>query len=155
MCRKCRPREVLLAEQGGLRHNGEIRQLARKGAVSSPRRSMDTIAELIPIEKLLKRDRWILFAAIAFTTTLAWAYMIHEARGMTRTGVCECMGMQMAGPDTSAWSAPQLFALFLMWSEMMIAMMLPSAAPMILLFASVNRKRREGERPYVSTGIFL
>ena len=116
---------------------------------------MDTAVQLLPLEKLLKRDRAVLLGVIVITTALAWAYMIHEARGMTSTGVCKCMGMQMAGPDTRAWSAAQLFALFLMWSEMMLAMMLPSAAPMILTFASVNRKRREQQRPFVSAGIFL
>jgi predicted metal-binding membrane protein len=45
--------------------------------------------------------------------------------------------------------------LFLMWAEMMVAMMLPSAAPMILTFAAVNRKRREQEEPFVPAGIFV
>ena len=45
--------------------------------------------------------------------------------------------------------------LFLMWAEMMVAMMIPSAAPMILTFAMVNRKRREQDRPFVPTGMFL
>jgi predicted metal-binding membrane protein len=45
--------------------------------------------------------------------------------------------------------------LFLMWAEMMVAMMVPSAAPMVLTFALVNRKRREQEQPYVRTGFFL
>jgi predicted metal-binding membrane protein len=34
-------------------------------------------------------------------------------------------------------------------------MMIPSAAPMILTFAMINRKRREQERPYVPTSLFL
>ncbi len=34
-------------------------------------------------------------------------------------------------------------------------MMLPSAAPMILTFSTVNRKRREQEQPFVPTGIFV
>src|SRR5678816_864351 len=45
-------------------------------------------------------------------------------------------------------------SLFLMWTEMMVAMMLPSAAPMILTFAMVNRKRKEAQEPFVPTGIF-
>jgi len=36
----------------------------------------------------------------------------------------------------------------------MVAMMLPSATPMLLLFARVNRNERARERPYVPTGIF-
>jgi predicted metal-binding membrane protein len=55
----------------------------------------------------------------------------------------------------AAWSPVQIIPLFLMWTEMMVAMMIPSAAPMILMFASVNRKRRADERPFVPTGIFL
>ena len=37
----------------------------------------------------------------------------------------------------------------------MVAMMLPSAAPMILFFAMVNRKQRESGHSYVTTGIFV
>src|SRR6185312_9438114 len=81
--------------------------------------------------------------------------MAVEARAMIHTGVCQCAGMKMSGPDTQAWSVSTLVPLFLMWAEMMVAMMIPSAAPMILTFATVNRKRREQERPFVPTGIFL
>src|SRR6476646_6362566 len=81
--------------------------------------------------------------------------MIGEARAMTLTGACRCAGMKMSGPDMTGWSTSTLIPLFLMWAEMMVAMMLPSAAPMILTFATVNRKRREQERPFVPTGIFL
>jgi predicted metal-binding membrane protein len=42
-----------------------------------------------------------------------------------------------------------------MWAEMMVAMMIPSAAPMILTFAAVKRKRRAMDRPFVPTGLFL
>src|SRR2546425_4256850 len=63
--------------------------------------------------------------------------------------------MKMSGPDTAPWSVGILLPLFLMWAEMMVAMMIPSAAPMILTFAMVNRKRREQKQPFVPTGIFL
>src|SRR4051812_14947199 len=81
--------------------------------------------------------------------------MVHEARAMGSTGVCHCAGMKMSGPDLQPWSLLQLIPLFLMWAEMMVAMMIPSAAPLILTCAAVNRKRREREQPFVSTGIFL
>jgi len=106
------------------------------------------------LEAVIKRDRTLIGLALAATTVLAWAYMAREAQAMGRSGVCECMGMAMGGPDAHPWSAAQLVALFLMWSEMMLAMMLPSAAPMILMFASVSRQRRAQERPYVPTGLF-
>ena len=44
--------------------------------------------------------------------------------------------------------------MFTMWWVMMAAMMLPSAAPILLLFARVNRAERARDRPYVPTGIF-
>jgi predicted metal-binding membrane protein len=107
------------------------------------------------MEAIFKRDRLVVMAALAAITALAWGYMVHEAQAMVHTGVCCCAGMKMSGPDTHPWSAAALLPLFLMWTEMMVAMMIPSAAPMILTFALVNRKRRELERPFVPTGIFL
>src|SRR6266478_1332200 len=94
------------------------------------------------IEVALKRDRLIVLGGIAGLSALAWAYMIHEARGMSFTGACCIAGMKMAGPDMTDWSPAALIPLFLMWAEMMVAMMLPSASPMILTFAMVNRKRQ-------------
>lgn len=106
-------------------------------------------------ELALKRDRAIVLSSLIAITSVAWAYMVVEAHGMYHTGACACAGIKMSGPDTKAWSAATLLPLFLMWTVMMIAMMIPSAAPMILTFATVNRKRREQERPFVPTAIFL
>jgi predicted metal-binding membrane protein len=106
------------------------------------------------METILKRDRLVVVAALAATTLLAWGYMIREARAMNLTGACCCAGMSMSSPDINPWSAATLLPLFLMWAEMMVAMMLPSATPMILTFAKVQRNRREQERPFAVTGIF-
>src|ERR1044071_5907575 len=97
----------------------------------------------------------MVIVGIVLTTAIAWAYMVREARAMTQTGVCECAGMAMMAPDGQPWSLVQVLALFLMWSEMMVAMMLPSATPMILLFASMSRQRREQQRPFVPVTVFL
>jgi predicted metal-binding membrane protein len=107
------------------------------------------------LESILKRDRLVVLAGLLGISALAWGYMFHEARAMNLTGVCCCAGMKMSGPDVSPWSASALIPLFLMWAEMMVAMMLPTAAPMILTFAMVNRKRQEREQPFVSTGLFV
>jgi predicted metal-binding membrane protein len=45
--------------------------------------------------------------------------------------------------------------MFVMWTVMMVAMMVPSVGPMVLVFAALNRKRRAEDRPYVPTGLFL
>ena len=109
----------------------------------------------ISIESVLKRDRAVVVAGLVAISALAWGYMVREANAMVQTGVCKCAGMKMSGPDMQSWSASTLIPLFLMWTEMMVAMMTPSAAPMILTFATVNRRRSEQEQPFVPTGIFL
>ncbi|HEY2574070.1 MAG TPA: DUF2182 domain-containing protein [Verrucomicrobiaceae bacterium] len=107
------------------------------------------------LENTLRHDRVIVIAVLAGIAVLAWVYMIREANAMEHTGVCCCMGMAMSGPDVRPWSEAEIVPLFLMWAEMMVAMMIPSAAPMILTFALINRKRREKEQPFVPTGMFL
>lgn len=107
------------------------------------------------MEAVLKRDRLIVLAVLTATTLVAWGYMVREAHAMTMTGACCCAGMQMSGPDMQPWATATLFPLFLMWGEMMVAMMLPSATPMILTFAKIQRGRREREQPFVATGIFV
>ena len=103
---------------------------------------------------LLKRDRLIIGLAVASTAAVAWAYTAYEARRMDVTGVCACLGMKMGGPDLSSWSVESLLPLVLMWGVMMVAMMLPSAAPMLLTFAAVARNRRRSDRPYVPVAVF-
>ncbi len=103
---------------------------------------------------LLKRDRFVVGIAIAFLAAGAWTYTFYEARRMDVTGVCACAGMKMGGPDLASWPAASLVPLFLMWVIMMVAMMLPSAAPMLLTFAAVARNRRQADRPYVPVSIF-
>jgi len=104
---------------------------------------------------LVRRDRLILGAGLLVVALLAWAWLISEAHRMNMSGVCECMRMKMGGPDGSTWPAVTLLPLFLMWGVMMVAMMLPSALPMVLTFAAVTRNRQRLGRPYVPTMVFV
>src|SRR4051812_14843978 len=108
-----------------------------------------------PLEAILRRDRVVVLAGVIGISALAWLYMAQEARAMVNTGVCKCAGLKMSGPDMQSWSVAQLLPLFLMWTEMMVAMMVPSAAPMVLMFAALNRKRRHEEQPFIPAGMFL
>jgi predicted metal-binding membrane protein len=65
------------------------------------------------------------------------------------------MAMQMAMPRMQTWSLADIVLLFVMWAVMMVAMMVPTAASMILMFATINRRRRDRQQPYVPTTIFL
>ena len=53
------------------------------------------------------------------------------------------MPMDMPGMETTPtpWSPAYVFSVFLMWTIMMVAMMLPTALPMILLYARVAGQR--------------
>lgn len=101
------------------------------------------------------RERLIIGAALGGVAAVAWAYLIYEARRMNLSGVCECLGLQMGGLSRADWSAGSLLPLFLMWAGMMVAMMLPSATPMILTFTAVSETRRRQERPYVPATVFV
>ncbi len=63
--------------------------------------------------------------------------------------------MDMAMPMLQQWSAMDLALLFVMWLVMMVAMMVPSATPMLLMFATIARQRRARQQPAIPTGIFL
>src|SRR5919106_531964 len=99
------------------------------------------------LERLLKRDRAVIVAALLAASLLAWSY-IAAGIGMDMDA--------MAMPDMAMpadWT-PAYFALMLaMWAVMMVAMMLPSAAPMVLLFATLER-RRHAASPFWATTLF-
>jgi predicted metal-binding membrane protein len=94
-----------------------------------------------PLESLLIRDRWLTGAALVITIALCWAWIVQLARDMYGA---------MTGPSawmmTDQWDFTHLALLFAMWVVMMAGMMLPSAAPAILLYAGVIRKSPGGGR---------
>jgi len=104
---------------------------------------------------LPRRERFFAAGSLCSIALLAWGYTVYEARRMNVTGVCECMRMKISGPELSSWPVATLLPLFLMWAVMMIAMMLPSALPMILTFAAVTRNRQRLGRSCVSMSIFV
>ena len=101
------------------------------------------------VEALARRDRLVTAAALTLITLLAWAYLLAGAGMDMDMGD---MDMNMVMPMD--WTVGYALIMFLMWWIMMIAMMLPSAAPMILLFALVNRRSRSRGAAYVPTAVF-
>ncbi len=114
------------------------------------------------LDRVLRRDRLIVAAALVAVTVLAWGYVIWLAADVrTGGGMGEMPGMRMipagAGwmvPDRVPWSAREIVLVFIMWSAMMIGMMTPSAAPMILIYARVARQAAERRRPFAAAGWF-
>lgn len=109
------------------------------------------------LEVLLARDRTIVICALLAVIVAAWIWIVLGA-GMD-TAMMDMPGQQMPGMRMSAmtpaaWSFGYAALMFSMWWIMMVAMMLPSASPTLLLFARINRKEKAVGRPYVPTAIF-
>lgn len=102
------------------------------------------------VEGTLRRDRLIVLAGLVGISALAWAYLIYLTFEMGSMD----MAMDMAA-SMQTWTVMDLVLLFVMWAVMMVAMMVPTATAMILAFATINRRRRMQEQPYVPTAIFL
>ncbi len=125
--------------------------LCQNGAMSQPA-SQNSL-----LETALKRDRYLTIAGLAVIVLLAWAYLFYLAQEMD--GMGEMTGMRDGAMAGSArmmeWGPVDFGLMFLMWAVMMVGMMVPSAAPMILTFAAINRRRRESGSLFVPTGVFL
>src|SRR2546427_1161482 len=87
----------------------------------------------------LQRERTLILTVLLILTAASWALLIWQSRTANTMGMGLTMGMGAA--------------LFLaIWVVMMIAMMFPAAAPMILVFAQVQRDRRRGGGAVLRTG---
>src|SRR4030095_16170188 len=102
--------------------------------------NMQAIATL---ERLIRRDRLLMIGGLLTTTALAWIYLVRESAGMGAMGAEAQMHAAMGMADMRVWGVADWFGLFVMWAVMMVAMMLPSAAPVMLLVLGVYRHRGE------------
>jgi predicted metal-binding membrane protein len=89
---------------------------------------------------VLKRDRAIVGLGLAAMVTLSWMYLFFMDWGMHHMDLATGMVIM---PAMQNWTAWDLVLVFMMWIIMMAAMMIPSASPVILLFAEINRYRNE------------
>ena len=98
--------------------------------------------ELTQLEAVLRRDRVVILAGVAVVALAAWAYVVYLAREMgTMADRAMPMAPNMVMPHMQSWGAVELLLLFVMWAVMMVAMMVPSAAPLVLMFARANRQK--------------
>lgn len=140
---------------------------------------------MTPLETILRRDRAVVLGALGVVVLASWAYVLAgagmgisawqmssldlalgrakpmptgevSAGAMSRGQMSGAMGDAMSAMATPArWSLEYAGIMVSMWWAMMIAMMVPSAAPMILLYAAVARRQREkGTDALLPTGIF-
>ena len=107
------------------------------------------------VESLIQRDKEITIIAIAVLVGATLTYTVLGV-GMNMSAIQMTPGLgqsQMSMPKMSAmknmaatpavWSFNYSVLMFFMWWTMMIAMMLPSASPMILLYTALIRRTKK------------
>lgn len=101
------------------------------------------------LERLLAHDVWLVISGLAIVCTACWLWIVTLGRDMygSMTGAAAWM----MPPD---WDATHLALLVAMWGAMMTGMMLPSAAPTLLLYANVVRHSKEARATTVRTYAF-
>ena len=96
---------------------------------------------LTTIERVIARQRAIVALALTIVTGLAWVYLLMGAG----TGMSVLSMTTWQFPPTEAtlfgpadWNWRYGLMMIVMWFVMMVAMMVPSAAPMIMLYGRVH-----------------
>ena len=102
------------------------------------------------VSELLHRDRAVVLSGLVLAAIAAWAWLLLGA-GIEADMMDMGGGQMMAMPPQ--WTPTYAGLLLLMWGAMMVAMMLPSAAPTILLVAALNRQR--GRAAPRAAGFFM
>jgi len=104
--------------------------------------------KMVSLTRALKKEHFLVFLPLILLIVISWIYIFNLSNSM---GFMEEMSMM----QSSEWIFKDFLAAFAMWSVMMIAMMLPSAMPMILVFSAVNKKSGESGKSFVPTWIFV
>ena len=93
---------------------------------------------LSPLESTLVHQRRTLAILLIGLPLACWIWIVAMARDMygSMTGSAAWM-------VTATWDTPHMVLLWAMWAAMMAGMMLPSAAPLVLLYARASRHRAD------------
>jgi predicted metal-binding membrane protein len=98
--------------------------------------------DLTLTERVLKRERVVIATGLGLMVLLAWVYLLLGAgTGMSALHMSSWR-FPLPSSDASlppAWTPAHVVVSLAMWWVMMIAMMVPSAAPVVLLYARVLR----------------
>src|SRR5215813_5078492 len=89
---------------------------------------------------LLRHRRAVVLGALVAVSAMAWAYLLLGA------------GMMAMPPE---WNLPYAVLIFVMWVTMMVAMMLPTAAPTVLLVTTLAEDRLANPNLIPATAILF
>ena len=106
------------------------------------------------LERVFRQDRIVVLSAIVAVSAAAWVYVVWLATTMDMAGHAMDMPGMMA-PALQPWSAADFVLMWVMWAVMMVGMMLPSVAPMVLIYAGVARHALAQGKPFAASGWFV
>ena len=98
---------------------------------------------------LPRLDRLGVLSTLVAGTTLAWIYLFRLADEMAGSSI------PMAAIQVGPWGAADFILIFLMWAIMMVGMMVPSAAPTVMIYAAVARKAARDRTVVPPTAVFI
>jgi predicted metal-binding membrane protein len=103
----------------------------------------------------LKHENAVVIAALAVLTLLAWLALLAGAGTGMDPATMSGWWLPITLPAAESWPWIPYYWLigFLMWTIMMVAMMLPSAAPQILLYARVIAHAERQGHPLNAGGL--
>jgi predicted metal-binding membrane protein len=130
----------LASNRSGQSHRAAERGIVAGGGGDGPRKTLPQNAVTPGLfDRTLRHDRALVLSGLGAVVVLAWLYLwLGAGLGMEEMDMGGGAIMLMA-PE---WSLGYAGVVFVMWLVMMMAMMLPSAAPTILLVSGVARRRR-------------
>src|SRR5829696_9309581 len=85
------------------------------------------------LERWGRRENLLPGLALMALAAVGWAYVAYQAASMGSMQSAAMGGMEMGGIGEAA--------LFLAWTAMMVAMMVPATLPLILLYRTIARNR--------------
>jgi predicted metal-binding membrane protein len=101
----------------------------------------------------MARQRRAVLVALLALSAVAWVVVLWQARTMQPAGDGMAGGMASGADGLTAGMTAPIF--LVTWVVMMAAMMLPSAAPMILMFDAIQAGRSRQGRSTVPTWVFV
>lgn len=103
-------------------------------------------------DTLNRRERAVTLIALLGVTAIAWLYLLTMPQDMNGMAMDDMPDMAM---PKAPWTLTAFALTFAMWWVMMLGMMVPSAVPMILTFATLNRNKRARGQSFVPTSVFV
>jgi predicted metal-binding membrane protein len=104
------------------------------------------------LSRLIRHRRAVVLGALVAVIAAAWAYLLLGAAVETEM-------MDIGGGRIMAmlpeWSPPYAVLIFVMWVVMMVAMMLPSAAPTVLLVTTLAWDRLDNSSLIPATALLF